>query len=290
MWTEIARHIGTATGRPFSVAGDMPLRGGSINRAWRVEGADGRRFFVKLNHATRAPMFAAEAEGLEEIRHAGALKAPEPVCWGSAGADAYLVLEYLELGGSGNAEEMGRNLARLHEHTADRYGWHRDNTIGSSAQVNTPTSAWAEFWRERRLGFQLRLAAEQGYGGQLQDLGERLMADIDLLLPSQPAASLLHGDLWSGNFDFDRSGAPVVFDPAVYYGDRETDLAMTELFGGFSPRFYSAYREAYPLVPGYETRKALYNLYHILNHLNLFGGGYGAQAIRMMEAIRAELH
>lgn len=290
MWTEIARHIGTATGRPFSVAGDMPLRGGSINRAWRVEGADGRRFFVKLNHATRAPMFAAEAEGLEEIRNAGALKAPEPVCWGSAGADAYLVLEYLELGGSGNAEEMGRNLARLHEHTADRYGWHRDNTIGSSAQVNTPISAWAEFWRERRLGFQLRLAAEQGYGGQLQDLGERLMADIDLLLPSQPAASLLHGDLWSGNFDFDRSGAPVVFDPAVYYGDRETDLAMTELFGGFSPRFYAAYREAYPLVPGYETRKALYNLYHILNHLNLFGGGYGAQAIRMMEAIRAELH
>lgn len=290
MWTDIARHIGTATGRPFSVAGDVPLRGGSINRAWRVEGADGRRFFVKLNHATRAPMFAAEAEGLEEIRHAGALKAPEPVCWGSAGADAYLVLEYLELGGSGNAEEMGRNLARLHEHTADRYGWHRDNTIGSSAQVNTPTSAWAEFWRERRLGFQLRLAAEQGYGGQLQDLGERLMADIDLLLPSQPAASLLHGDLWSGNFDFDRSGAPVVFDPAVYYGDRETDLAMTELFGGFSPRFYAAYREAYPLVPGYETRKALYNLYHILNHLNLFGGGYGAQAIRMMEAIRAELH
>lgn len=289
MWTEIARHIADTTGRPFSVAAASQLQGGCINRSFRLEGSDGRTYFVKLNSATRAAMFAAEAEGLTEIRNAAALRAPDPICWGSADGDSYLVLEYLELGGHGDAAELGRALARLHEHTAEHYGWHRDNTIGSTAQINTPAENWPEFWRERRLGFQLRLAAEQGHRGRLLTLGERLLCDINALLPERPAASLLHGDLWSGNFDFDIRGLPVVFDPAVYYGDRETDIAMTELFGGFPPRFYAAYREAYPLEAEYGTRKKLYNLYHILNHLNLFGGGYGAQAVRMMEAVYAEL-
>jgi fructosamine-3-kinase len=147
-----------------------------------------------------------------------------------------------------------------------------------------------EFWRTQRLGFQLRLAAGNGYGGRLQTQGERLLTELPALLAGHtPPAALLHGDLWSGNYSVDVGGAPVIFDPALYYGDRETDLAMTELFGGFSPRFYQAYNDAYPLSEGYRLRKSLYNLYHVLNHLNLFGGGYLAQAEQLLGGLLREL-
>jgi fructosamine-3-kinase len=144
--------------------------------------------------------------------------------------------------------------------------------------------------RDQRLGFQLRLAAQNSLGTKLQRLGELLLANLEGFFPGyRPPASLLHGDLWGGNAAFAISGEPVVFDPAVYYGDREADLAMTELFGGFDSRFYAAYREAWPLDPGYGTRKTLYNLYHILNHANLFGGGYVSQTENMLQRLLAEL-
>jgi fructosamine-3-kinase len=183
--------------------------------------------------------------------------------------------------------QAGRVLACLHRCTATDFGWHRENTIGSTPQHNTRARDWVAFWRERRLGFQLDLAARNGYGRALLDSGERLMSVLDGLIGHRPVASLLHGDLWGGNIGASRDGEPVIFDPAVYFGDRETDLAMTELFGGFGSDFYAAYREAWPLPPEYATRKTLYNLYHVLNHLNLFGGGYLTQAKGMMDRLVA---
>ncbi|MGH7931349.1 MAG: fructosamine kinase family protein, partial [Candidatus Binatia bacterium] len=152
-------------------------------------------------------------------------------------------------------------------------------------QVNTWADSWIDFWREQRLGFQLALAAQNGYGGALQRKGAQLMEVFPALFEDQLAPSLLHGDLWGGNRATDHNGNPVIFDPAVYYGDREADLAMTELFGGFEPAFYRAYAAVHPLAPNYPLRKAFYNLYHILNHLNLFGGGYGNRAEHMMEML-----
>jgi len=291
-WPDIGAAIAAATSQAFSVAAHHAVGGGCINHAYRVEDG-GRRYFVKLNDAAMTEMFAAEAEALQALQAAGAVRVPAPVCWGTAGGAAYLVLEYLELGrdGTSSAERLGMQLAQLHRHTRQYYGWHRDNTIGSTPQINTADHDWLHFWRERRLGYQLSLAASRGYGGALQRKGEQLLSSLgQVLADHSPPPSLLHGDLWSGNYATLSDGQPVIFDPASYYGDRETDLAMTELFGGFSPRFYSAYREHYPLDEGYRLRKALYNLYHVLNHANLFGGGYASQAEHMMDALLSEVH
>lgn len=282
----IARHIASATGRPFRIQREQSVGGGCINRA--VVLADGARaYFVKLNSADRRAMFEAESEGLAALRAANAIRVPEPVCTGIAGTQSYLAIEHLDLAGRLDGAEAGRRLAQLHRFTAPDVGWHRDNTIGSTPQCNARASDWVDFWRVHRLGFQLDLAARNGHGRALSDSGERLMSVLDDLIGHRPEPSLLHGDLWGGNIGATREGEPVIFDPAVYYGDRETDLAMTELFGGFGSDFYAAYREAWPLPPEYGTRKILYNLYHVLNHLNLFGGGYLAQAKGMMDRLLA---
>ncbi len=255
--------------------------------------ADGeQRWFVKVNDAARLEMFEAEAEGLAELAAAGAIRVPRPLCSGVHEGRAYLVMEYVPMGGRGSGaawEEAGRALAALHRHTANAFGWHRDNTIGSTPQPNGWMEEWVDFWRERRLGFQLELAARNGYGGRLQQLGERLLEQFPALMDHAPAPSLIHGDLWGGNLSFDDADRPVIYDPATYFGDREAEIAMTELFGGFGGAFYDAYEEAWPLDAGYRVRKTLYNLYHILNHANMFGGGYLGQAQRMMERLLAEL-
>ena len=249
-----------------------------------------RPYFIKLNSASRADMFAAEALGLRELQDSHTLRVPETVCWGDDGESAYLVLEDLELGGRGDLAALGEGLAAMHRVTRERFGWDTDNTIGSTLQINTCEHNWVDFWRTQRLQFQLELAAQNGHGGRLQSQGEKLLDAFPALFADySPPASLLHGDLWSGNYAFIRSGEPVIYDPAVYYGDREADLAMTELFGGFGADFYAAYRANYPLDAGYGVRKTLYNLYHILNHLNIFGEGYRSQAYRMMDALLAEL-
>lgn len=269
----------------------VPVGGGDINASYRLE-TDGRDYFVKLNGGERLAMFEAERDGLLELAGAEALRVPTPVCSGITGDTAFLVMEYIAFGPgtADSAAALGRGLAALHRHTAERFGWHRDNTIGATAQPNAWDDDWLRFYGEQRLGHQLRLAAANGYGGELQRLGERLIAGLSGLYAGyRPVPSLLHGDLWGGNQAVDRRGGPVVFDPAVYYGDREADLAMTELFGGFPGSFYAAYREAWPLDAGYGHRKTLYNLYHLLNHANLFGGGYAAQAGRMMQQLLSEL-
>jgi protein-ribulosamine 3-kinase len=290
-WTSLERQIGLTTGRPFAARQRQSLGGGCINQAWKASNGE-QDYFVKTNAAVRLTMFEAEAEGLAELAASGTVRVPEPVCWGTAADRAWLVLEYLPLGGSGTSAmaPLGRQLAALHARSRPYFGWHRDNTIGSTPQPNARCDDWVEFWRERRLGFQLDCAARNGYAGVLQRQGEQLQGRLAGLFDGyRPAPALLHGDLWGGNVGCTVDGAPVIFDPAVYYGDREADLAMTELFGGFPQAFYAAYREALPLETGYLQRRTLYNLYHILNHLNLFGGGYRAQAERMIAQLLAEL-
>ncbi len=290
-WNILAQRISTETGKPFELATHEETGGGCINRVVVLSADDGRRYFVKLNEAARLPMFEAEAEGLRELARAAAVRVPQPVCTGSAEQQAFLILEYLELGDSDSRaqERLGHQLAALHRVTQPRFGWHRDNTIGSTPQRNTWNEEWVEFYRKQRLQFQLELAAERG-DVRLQPFGEELLDRLPAFFTTyRPTASLLHGDLWGGNAATTRTGEPVIFDPAIYFGDREADLAMTELFGGFSPRFYSAYRDAATLDAGYVVRKTLYNLYHVLNHHNLFGGGYGAQAEQMMQRLLSEL-
>jgi fructosamine-3-kinase len=289
MSADIAAAIARATGEPFTPRAERTAGGGCINSARIIEGSDGRRYFVKTNAARHLAMFEAEAEGLAAIAATGTLRVPQPICCGTSGETAWLVLEYLPMGGRGDAGEMGRRLAALHRHTWDRYGWQRDNTIGSTPQINTPCNTWIEFYRTHRLGYQFALAARRGAPRRLLERGERLLAGLDgFFVGHAPLPSLLHGDLWGGNFGY-VDGEPVVFDPAVYHGDREADLAMTELFGGFSGDFYAAYREAWPLEAGYRVRRDLYNLYHVLNHYNLFGGGYLDEAERMTAALLAHL-
>lgn len=289
-WTLIDDAIGAATGTVFHARTRIAVGGGCINRTYVVEDACDR-YFVKLNHAEAGEMFAAEADGLAAIRDSGAVRAPRPICRGRAGNDAYLVLEHLALGAeeANGMRRLGAALAALHRCVGTHYGWHRDNVIGATPQPNAISDDWPAFWREQRLGFQLQRAAAGGCSTGLRQKGERLLEQVDELLRGHtPPPALLHGDLWSGNYAVLANGDPVIFDPAVYYGDRETDLAMTELFGGFTREFYNAYHAHYPLDEGYARRKILYNLYHVLNHFNLFGGGYAAQAERMMDRLLNE--
>jgi protein-ribulosamine 3-kinase len=243
-----------------------PASGGCIHDCYRVA-IGGERRFLKTNAARHADAFAAEADGLHALSMVG-MRTPKAVCTGVAGGRAYLLLEFLELNAKQDFAALGRMLATAHRKAGPRLGWARDNYIGATPQQNGWCDEWAEFWMERRMRPQLELARKNGFDVALPSL--------KLLDRHKPQPSLLHGDLWGGNAGFTAEG-PVVFDPAVYYGDREADLAMTELFGGFPQAFYNSYNKTWPLDEGYERRKHLYNLYHLLNHLNLFGGGYLGQ-------------
>lgn len=287
---QIAEHIRAASGAPFAPRSTRSVGGGCINSAMVL--SDGvTHWFVKLNRAELADMFAAEADGLAAMAQTASIRVPTPLCTGVAGSQAFIVMEYIALGGraADSAALAGERLAAMHRCTAAQFGWHRDNTIGSTAQRNRRHEDWIEFWRQERLGFQLDLAARNGYSGRLARHGERLLDRFAALIDHAPAPSLLHGDLWGGNFAVADDGSPVIFDPACYFGDREADIAMTELFGGFGADFHAAYQAAWPLDGGYRTRKTLYNLYHILNHLNLFGSGYLGQAEGMIDRLLAEI-
>ncbi|MBK5969616.1 MULTISPECIES: fructosamine kinase family protein [Thiorhodovibrio] len=288
-WSQIAEQIAAASGTPFAPSAPRSIGGGCINSAYQLDDGE-RAYFVKINRGETLSMFEAEAAGLAELAAAGGPRVPQPLCTGVADCDAFIAMEWIDLGRQrgDSAAEAGRQLARMHRCTRETFGWDRENTIGSTPQPNSPNADWIAFWREQRLGFQLELAARHGHGGRLQERGARLMEALPALLDHAPAPSLLHGDLWGGNIGYDRDGTPIIFDPAVYFGDREADLAMTELFGGFGGDFHAAYREAWPLPPGYSTRKSLYNLYHILNHLNLFGSGYLSQAEGLIDRLLSE--
>ena len=283
----VSAALAAATGKVFAAHATRPVGGGSINQAWLLQD-DEQSYFVKT-HAHGEALFEAEARALEAIAATGTLRVPSPVAAGSSGDLAFLILEYLPLQSRGDAVRLGQGLAALHRATADRYGWAQDNFIGRTPQPNGWMADWVEFWRTRRLGPQIELARGRN-SPRLVAAGEGLLARLPGLFDGYtPKPSLLHGDLWGGNYGYAAQGEPVIFDPASYYGDREADLAMTELFGGFPAEFYAAYREAWPLDPGYRARKTLYNLYHVLNHDHMFGGGYGDQALAMMDALLAEL-
>jgi fructosamine-3-kinase len=285
----VAAAISGATGAPFAVPALRPIGGGDIHQAFSA--SDGaRRYFVKVNRVGQLPLFEAEADALRALADAGSVRVPQPLCSGEAAGQAYLVLEYLDLRQAGDAAALGMQLAQLHRIPQARFGWGRDNWIGSTPQPNGWRDDWIGFWRDQRLGFQLELAARNGYGGVLQRDGETLLAHLDAFFDGYaPSPSLLHGDLWGGNHGYLADGTPVIFDPASHVGDRECDLAMSELFGGYAPAFHAAYREAWPLDPGYAVRRTLYNLYHILNHANMFGGSYAAQAARMAAQLVAQI-
>ena len=277
--------VSQATGAAFGASSALAAAGGCIHRSFVLEGSNGR-YFVKTNERRFLDAFEAEADGLAALRQAG-VRVPRAICRGGTGTEAFLVLEHLELRSGGDTGHLGRALALLHASVGASHGWHRDNYIGASVQRNRPHQDWTAFFREERIRPQLELAARNGHR-TLERPGEKLCERIETLLSGhRPEPSLLHGDLWGGNAASLADGTPVLFDPAVYYGDAEADLAMTELFGGFRPAFYAGYREIRPLDSGYAVRRELYNLYHVLNHVNLFGGGYTAQALSLMERLLA---
>ena len=286
MWKKIAEHITQVTGEKFEVSSHTSVSGGCINTGYKL--TDGSRdYFIKLNQASQVAMFEAEALGLKQMWETQTIRVPKAICYGTEGNNCYIVLEWLDLGGLSNDkswEDMGRKLAALHRYQGkSEFGWDINNTIGSTPQINTWVADWADFWAEHRIGYQLKLARSRG-GTFNQD--DRLLKIIpELLADRQPQPSLVHGDLWGGNASVTVDGEPVIFDPATYWGDREVDIAMTELFGSFPNAFYRGYNEAWPLDDGYKHRKTLYNLYHILNHFNIFGGGYGSQAERMIQQL-----
>ena len=287
----IVQQIELTTGRALKNYRLNAIGGGSISDAYQLQSAQ-QSYFIKLNQPQLSAMFEAEAQGLEEMRALNCIRIPKVICHGQTKEYSFLVLEYIQLGSlRGQASQrLGSQLAQLHHHGQPFYGWHINNTIGNTPQHNNREYDWLVFWQRHRLGQQLKLVSKNGFGARLQDKGELLLNNIHLFFETYtPVPALLHGDLWAGNVSADPQGNPVIFDPACYYGDRETDIAMTELFGGFGVNFFAAYQADYPLDPGYKSRKTLYNLYHILNHVNLFGSGYVGQAEGMLEQLLAEI-
>lgn len=268
-------------------SGTRSVGGGSINRSYKITALDGATYFLKTNRASALDMFEAEHAGLQELAKAAAIRVPAVIAVAIADDTAFLLMEYLDLrGGSGAAgERLGSLLAMQHRCTQAEYGWGRDNTIGSTMQLNGWDPDWIGFFRDKRLRYQLDMAQKNGFDAER---GERLLRLLpDFFAGYRPEPSLLHGDLWGGNWGATAGDEPVIFDPAVYYGDREADIAMTRLFGGFGPEFYEAYNAAWPLDAGFERRSDLYNLYHVLNHFNIFGGGYIRQVSDMLDRLIA---
>jgi len=285
----ISNHIATVTGGDFVCTGQQNMGGGCINSAFRLDSKH-TSYFVKTNVAQLQWMFEAEAAGLQAMSDTSTIRVPKPLCSGATGNHSYLVMEYVPFGGGRSSAALGEQLAAMHQHTAEEFGFHVNNTIGSTPQDNTPDTDWIRYWQQKRLGEQLELAGRNACGNALLTKGERLIEQVPAFFTDyRPRPSLLHGDLWSGNYSYTSDGQPIIFDPATYYGDREADIAMTELFGGFGGEFYTAYNSAWPLDAGYKIRKTLYNLYHIINHFNLFGGGYLGQAESMVSRLLSEV-
>ncbi len=281
-------------GAPVKLTG---ITGGCIANARIACFADGSEVFVKsvpeVSGMFQAEMFEREAEGLCALARAAAIRVPQVL----AVNERTLVLEMIRQVPKKHDffVAFGHNFAKLHQHRGKACGFKHDNFIGSTRQLNEPLdgpwseaaddgSTWPLFFMERRLRFQVRLALNKGYDSDLGHMLDRAEQRImELLAAAIEPPGLLHGDLWSGNFVVDDRGEACLIDPAVYYGHREADLAMTRLFGGFDPSFYTAYAEVWPLAPGHEERLPLYQLYHLLNHLNLFGGGYFDQSKRILQ-------
>lgn len=283
--TRLHTHLEDVLGQ--SIVRVTPVGGGCIAHACRITTVS-VDYFLKYGDQTVAATFAAEAEGLQALRKAASpLHTPDVIAIQAATPElsGFLLLTWLETRPMSIAgwETLGMGLAELHRYTSTRHGFDSNNFIGASPQVNQWHSDWPTFFRTQRLAPQIRQARTAGrWHTRWNPLVERLYAKLPVLLPPTPPASLLHGDLWNGNVLGLANGQAALIDPAVYYGDRETDLAMSNLFGGFAPRFYDAYAAVWPLETGYAERRDLYNLYHLLNHLNLFGSSYRGSVERIL--------
>jgi protein-ribulosamine 3-kinase len=264
------------------------VSGGCISNAYQLDTKTGKNYFLKYNDHISNYMFLKEANGLRELSKAGAIRVPEVIL----AEKPFILLEFIVSNRPNKNffEEFGRKFAQMHKYSADSFGFFEDNYIGSTEQKNIATETektnWTEFYWNKRILFQYKLAERNGYAESELKLGiKRLEAGIsEILSGSKEAPSLLHGDLWSGNYMPDEKGNACLIDPAVYYGHREADLAMTKLFGGFDRQFYSSYNEAFPLKEGWQYRENIYKLYHVLNHLNLFGRGYYSQAVSLIKS------
>ncbi len=263
-----------------------PLSGGCISSAYKLKLNNTQEFFLKHNPSVSDKMFVAEAHGLQELNKSGAIRVPEVIMYD----DDFILLEFMQQGNKSKNffREFGKSFALMHKHISETYGFDEDNFIGSNEQINIPVSSekenWSLFYFNKRILFQLELAEKLGYAtSELKKGIGKLEENIEEIIGTKDEVpSLLHGDLWGGNYMVDERGNACLIDPAVYYGHREADLGMTKLFGGFSSEFYEAYNETFPLQDGYEYRENIYKLYHVLNHLNLFGGGYYSQAISLI--------
>jgi protein-ribulosamine 3-kinase len=283
MNSDIKARVEIAIGSEISIM--ESLRGGCINEAYKITDNKKNAYFLKVNDPGK--MFFNEANGLNEIQKAAAINVPKVFCTG----EDFILTEFIEQEKypKNFFESFGYQFALMHNFTSDNFGFYEDNFIGSTPQVNIPTGEekndWTKFYFNKRLLYQFKLAEKNGYA--LSDLRapfkkiENKIADI--LSGSENIASLLHGDLWGGNFICGKNGEVYLIDPAVYYGNREADLAMTKLFGRFNKEFYDYYQQTFPLPDGYEYRENIYKLYHVLNHLNLFGEAYFSQAVHLMK-------
>lgn len=285
-WSDLEQHISRVTHQKITFIEGELVSGGCINRCWKITDSNQKQWFIKTHSPALVEMFISESEGLGEIANSRSIRSPKSICSGTNQEFSYLVLEYIPLKALSNSVMLGKQLAKMHSASSESFGWHRNNTIGSTPQSNKKHNNWASFWKTERLLFQLNLALKNGYSPKAYEDGLKLAENIPHFFASYHVKpSLLHGDLWGGNAASDPEGSPVIFDPALYYGDRETDIAMTELFGGFNSGFYESYNHSYPLDQDYKTRKNLYNLYHILNHFNLFGESYASQATNMTQEL-----
>lgn len=284
MKSEIKNKIESIIGD--SIVSQKSILGGCINDSEIITTRSGKNFFVKTNNNSASEMFQCEANGLNELANANVIRVPRVIYT----SEDFLILENIQQKSKCKTfwEDFGRGFAQLHKYTSTTFGFYEDNYIGSTPQLNlvgkNESENWTEFYFQNRLLFQFKLAEEKGYTGiQLRESFAKLENKIELILNDiNILPSLLHGDLWNGNFITDELGNACLIDPAVYYGHREADLAMTKLFGGFDSKFYSSYNEVFPLDDGYEYRENIYKLYHVLNHLNLFGSGYYQQALDLI--------
>ncbi len=284
-YREIAERISAETSAPFEIDRIAHQGGGCINDTVRLDGADGSSWFIKSNTQADLKVFEAEFDGLKGIAETATVRVPKPLCLGEAQGQAWFAMEFVELAGAkaGSQEQLGRQLASLHKITQPHFGWHHNNTIGSTPQNNPQSDDWIEFWRDYRLGFQLRLAEKNG--GVFQGAEELCDGLEELFSEYDPQPSLLHGDLWSGNVSFTKNGEPVIYDPASYFGDREAEFGIINMFGGFTDEFYRGYHDVWPLDDAFKSRLPLYELYHTLNHFNIFGSSYGANCQRLIDQL-----
>ncbi len=264
-----------------------PLSGGCISNAYEVNTKNGNSYFLKNNYSSGNDMFFTEAHGLQELGKPGVITIPKVISFD----EEFILLDFIESSGRSKnfSEDFGRKFAMLHKFNNEKYGFYEDNYIGSNPQPNIPENDeaknWTKFYFNKRILYQFHLAEKSGNStSELRSSISKLENKIDsIITDNSEKPSLLHGDLWGGNYIVDKNGFACLIDPAVYYGNREADLAMTKLFGGFDSKFYQAYNEEFPLAEGYDYRESIYKLYHVLNHLNLFGSGYYSQAISLIK-------